>query len=113
METKATIDPAVFWSCDIRVGHILSAEPLENARRPAFVLNIDFGPLGVLKSTAQLTERYKADELVGKCIVAVVNLPVKQVGSHQSRCLVLGAVDDQGVHLLEVPLKSPPGTPVS
>jgi tRNA-binding protein len=113
METKATIDPDVFRACDIRVGHVLSALPLEGARRPAYVLQIDFGALGVLKSTAQITDRYAADDLPGKRIAAVVNLPAKQVGSHQSHCLVLGAVDDEGVNLLEVPLHSPPGTPVS
>ena len=113
MEPNAPIDPADFAACDLRTGTILRAEPLENARRPAYVLHIDFGPLGILKSTAQLTLDYTPEELPGKHIAAVVNFPPKQVGPHQSRCLVLGAVQGPNVSLLELPRSVPAGTPIS
>lgn len=113
MDIKPTISPDEFSSCDLRTGTILSAELLEGARRPAYVLHVDFGPLGKLKSTAQLTLDYDPDELVGKQVVAVVNFPPKQVGPHQSRCLILGAVQGQSVSLLEIPRPVPPGTPIA
>ena len=113
MEPKATVSPADFAACDLRIGTILSAEPLENARKPAYVLRIDFGPMGILKSTAQLALDYSEQELQGKQVVAVVNFPPKQVGPHQCRCLVLGAVQGANVSLLELPRSVPAGTPVS
>lgn len=113
METKAPIVPAAFAACDLRVGSIQTAEPLDNARRAAYVLHIDFGPLGVLKSTAQIAGQYTTDALIGKQVVAVVNLPAKQVGKHLSRCLVLGAVHDDAVSLLEVVHAVPNGTPIA
>lgn len=96
----------------MRTGIILSAEPLEGARRPALLLMVDFGPLGVLKSTAQLVADYPPGELVGRQVVAVVNLPPKQVGHHQSRCLILGAMEDGHVRLLSPDCDVPPGTPI-
>ena len=113
MEPKAPISPADFAACDLRVGTIVGASLLENARQPAYVLQLDFGPLGMLKSTAQLAADYTATELIGKQIVAVVNFPPKQVGHHQSRCLVLGAVQQGSVSLLELPRSVPAGTPIS
>ena len=73
-------------------------------------MSIDFGPLGILKSTAQITVDHTPEDLVGKRVVAVVNLPPKQVGSHTSRCLVLGAVHGAHVGLLSVPETVPDGT---
>lgn len=105
-----TVDIATFAASDLRVGTILSAALLEDARRPALVLHIDFGPLGTLKSTAQITADHTPDEVVGKRVVAVVNLPPKQVGTHTSRCLVLGAVHGAHVGLLSVPDTVPNGT---
>ncbi len=113
MHIKPTIEPADFAACDIRVGTIESAERLESARTPAFVLHIDFGALGTVKSTAQLAGDYTAAELIGKQIAAVVNFPPKQVGHHQSRCLVLGAVADGHVSLLEIAKPVPPGSPIA
>lgn len=113
MDIKPTIDPSTFSACDLRVGTVLSAEPLLDARRPAYVLHLDFGPHGVLKSTAQISSDYAPDELVGKQLIAVVNFPPKQVGSHQSRCLILGAVQGPSVSLIEVPRTVPPGTPIA
>ncbi|MDG1380985.1 MAG: tRNA-binding protein [Flavobacteriales bacterium] len=104
------IDFAHFAACDLRVGQVLSVENLESARRPAFVLHLDFGPLGQMKSTAQLKEDHTAEDLIGRQVVAVVNLPPKQVGNHTSRCLVLGAVHGPHVGLLSVPSSVPNGT---
>ena len=113
MEIKPTIPPTDFARCDLRVGTIQSATPLEGARRPAHVLMIDFGPLGMLKSSAQLVQDYTPEALVGRQVIAVVNFPPKQVGSLQSRCLVLGAVQDGHVHLLQPDAQVPPGTPIA
>ena len=104
------VDISAFAASDMRVGTIVEASPFEGARRPAYVLQIDFGPLGVLKSTAQITEDHTPEGLLGKKIVAVVNLPPKQVGPHTSRCLVLGAVHGKHVGLLSVPENVPNGT---
>jgi tRNA-binding protein len=90
-----------FRGLDIRVGEIISASDLENARNPAYVLQIDFGAeIGVLKSSAQITSLYKKSEVVGKQVVAVVNFEPKQIGSVMSECLVLGAMQEHGVVLL-------------
>ena len=113
METKPLISPSQFAGCDLRVGVILSAQTLQGARKPAYVLKVDFGVLGTLKSTAQLAGDYTAKELEGKRIVAVVNFPPKQVGKHQSRCLVLGAVSGGHVTLLELNRNVVPGTPIA
>lgn len=84
------IDIAQFSKCDFRVGTILSATPLPNARKPAWVLEIDFGPVGVKKSSAQITHHYSPEDLIGQQVIALVNLPPRQIGSIQSECLVLG-----------------------
>lgn len=86
-----TITWADFQKVQLRVGRVLSAEPLPGARQPAFVLRVDFGEkLGVRKSSAQITERYSPDALVGRLVVAVVNFPPKQIGKVMSECLVTG-----------------------
>ena len=113
MDEKATVDFAEFLRCDLRVGTVISVAPLAEARRPAFVMKIDFGPLGVLKSTAQLTGNYQEDELLDTQVVAVVNLPPKQVGHHLSQCLVLAGLIDQGVSLLALRDHVPNGTPIA
>ena len=93
---------ADFEKVEIRVGTILAAEENKGAQKQAYRLSIDFGPLGIKHSSAQLTELYKAKELIGKQIVAVVNFPPKQVASVKSECLVLGALDKKGVILLSL-----------
>ena len=99
-----TIDWEDFERVELRVGEIRSAEPLPRARKPAYVLQVDFGPeLGTRKSSARLTERYSAEELVGRRVVAVVNFPEKQIGPVKSQCLVTGFEDEAGAIVLCVP----------
>jgi tRNA-binding protein len=96
------IDWADFEKIDIRVGTIISAEILENARKPAYKLNIDFGSLGIKKSSAQITHFYTVDNLINKQIIAVVNFKPKQIGNFMSECLVLGIYDfEKNVILLK------------
>ena len=94
----ATFDD--FLKLDIRVGTIISAEPFPKARKPAYKLAVDFGELGIKKSSAQITERYTPDELIGKQVLAVVNFPPRQVADFMSEVLVLGTYSDGGVILI-------------
>jgi len=97
-----------FMDLDIRVGRVINAEDFPKARKPAYKLTIDFGPFGVKRSSAQITELYKKEDLVGKEVVAVMNFPPKQVADFVSEVLVLGVYTENGVVLLqpdtEVPL---------
>ena len=90
------VDFAHFAALDIRVGTILAAQFFEKALRPAFQLKIDFGEIGQLQSSAQLTQRYTAESLIGLQIVAVINFPAKRIAGFRSECLVLGATNEQG-----------------
>ncbi|MEA5110570.1 putative chaperone CsaA [bioreactor metagenome] len=85
-----------FEKVEIRTGTILTAEEFPEARKPAWKLTIDFGKLGVLKSSAQITSLYRREDLIGKQVVAVVNFPPKQIGPFLSECLVLGAYTETG-----------------
>jgi len=89
-----------FEQVDFRVGTILEVDTFPEAKTPAFQLTIDFGPLGVLKSSAQITTRYNISELIGRQIVAVINFPVKKIANFNSQCLVLGATQGNDVFLL-------------
>lgn len=103
-ETAALIDFAQFLAVDIRVGRVLVAEPLREARKPAYVLTIDFGvPVGVKKSSAQITEHYSLDELPGRLVAAVVNFPPRQIGKVMSEVLTLGFPDANGAVVLFAP----------
>ena len=79
-----------FEKVDMRLGTILTAEPFPNARKAAYQLTIDFGPLGIKRSSAQITTFNKLEDLPGKQVIAVVNFPVKQIANFFSECLVLG-----------------------
>ena len=95
----ATFDD--FLKLDIRVGTVLEAEVFKKAKKPAYKLKIDFGKeIGIKKSSAQITERYSADELVGKQVLAVVNFPPKRIADFMSEVLVLGTYSDGGVVLI-------------
>ena len=89
-----------FKSIDVRVGTVIDAEFLKKAIKPSYKLKIDFGIIGVLKSSAQITKLYDAEKLVGTQVIAVVNFPKKQVANVMSECLVLGVVNDDEVILL-------------
>jgi tRNA-binding protein len=93
-----------FLRVDVRAGTILHAEPLAGARKPAYALRIDFGPdLGERRSSVQITQRYTADELVGKQVCAVVNFPPKRIAGFDSQVLVLGMDDENGNVVLVAP----------
>jgi tRNA-binding protein len=94
---------ADFEKVDIRVGRILRAEDFPQARKPAYKLLIDFGPLGTRSSSAQLTKHYQRDELVGRLVVAVVNFPPRQIGPFMSQVLTLGVPDAEGAVVLLEP----------
>lgn len=90
-----------FAKLDIRVGTIVSANTFEKAKRPAYQLKIDFGEeMGIKKSSAQITECYRAEDLVGKQVLAVVNFPPRQIADFMSEVLVLGTYSEQGVVLV-------------
>lgn len=99
-----TIDWNDFEQVELRVGTILEVEDFPEARKPAFILKVDFGEeLGVRKSSAQITDLYNAESLLGKKVVAVVNFPAKQIGPMMSECLVTGFYRDDGAVVLAVP----------
>ncbi|MEX2596865.1 MAG: tRNA-binding protein [Salibacteraceae bacterium] len=90
-----------FMSLDFRIGTIIRASDFPEARKPAWKLEVDFGSnIGVLKSSAQITEHYTSANLIGKQVIGLVNLPPKQIGSFQSQCLILGVYAEDGVVLL-------------
>lgn len=101
---------AAFQALDMRVGRVVRAEPLAEARKPAYKLWIDFGALGERTSSAQLTGLYRAEDLVGRQVIAAVNLGVRRIAGFTSEVLVLGVPDAEGrVVLLEPERAVPPG----
>jgi tRNA-binding protein len=92
-----------FEAVDMRVGVITDAKDFPEARRPAYRLWIDFGPLGIKRSSAQITHHYRTETLVGRRVVAVVNFAPKQIGPFVSEVLVLGAYDGAGEVILLQP----------
>lgn len=107
------IDFQDFKKADIRTGKIVSADDFPNAKKPAYKLKIDFGELGIKKSSAQITRLYNKDELVGKQIIAVVNFKPKQIADFISEVLVLGVETEKGVVLLSPDKEVPLGKNVS
>jgi tRNA-binding protein len=90
-----------FARVDIRLGRVVSAEPLAGARKPAYALRIDFGSeVGVKASSAQLTERYTPEQLVGRLVMGVVNLPPRRIAGFKSEVLTLGVADQDGAVVL-------------
>ncbi|MFN6378794.1 MAG: tRNA-binding protein [Flavobacteriales bacterium] len=100
MDQITTISWSDFDKIEIRVGTILSAEIFKEAKKPAYKITIDFGELGIRKTSAQIAKLYHPEEIIGKQVVAVVNFPAKQIANMKSECLILGAVDDDEVTLL-------------
>jgi tRNA-binding protein len=93
-----------FEKVEMRVGTILEVTDFPQARKPAYQLIIDFGsPIGILKSSAQITKRYTKEILIGRQIISVINFPKKQIGKFMSECLVLGAVGLEGDVILISP----------
>ena len=99
-----TVEWSDFERVEIRVGRVVSAEPFEKARVPAYVLRVDFGEtIGVLKSSARITGNYRPADLVRRLVVGVVNFPPKQIGPLMSECLITGFEDENGEVVLCVP----------
>ena len=102
-----------FTKVDLRIGTIIEVNDFPEARHPAYQLIIDFGDLGIKKSSAQITTLYKKEDLLQRQVVAVVNFPKKQIAKFMSECLVLGAVKEKDVVLLNPETKVKNGTPVN
>ncbi|MBQ0786864.1 MAG: tRNA-binding protein [Oceanihabitans sp.] len=111
MSNTITFDD--FTKVDLRIGTIIEVNDFPEARNPAYQLTIDFGALGIKKSSAQITTLYKKEDLLNKQIVAVVNFEKKQIGKFMSECLVVGAVNNKDVILLNPENKVKNGTTVS
>lgn len=98
-----------FERVELRAGTIIDVEEFPEARRPAWKLTIDFGPdTGVLRSSAQITEIYTREKLLGQQVMAVVNFPKKQIGPFMSECLVTGMAREDGAIVLVTPMESVP-----
>lgn len=98
-----------FLKVDIRVGTIIDAQPFPQARKPAYILSVDFGPeIGTKKTSAQITENYQLEKLIGRQVAAVVNFPPKQIGPIMSEVLTLGFPDENGKVVLIAPDKKTP-----
>jgi len=102
-----------FTKVDLRIGTIIEVNDFPEARHPAFQLTIDFGDLGIKKSSGQITTLYTKAELLNRQIVAVVNFPKKQIAKFMSECLILGAVNEKDVILLNPEVKVKNGSTVA
>ena len=99
-----TISWQEFEQVDLRIGTVVEAKLFPEARKPAYILHVDFGPeVGTLKSSAQITDLYSPDDLVGKQVLGVVNFPKKQIGAVRSECLITGFTLSDGSVVLAQP----------
>ncbi|MFD2551139.1 tRNA-binding protein [Bizionia sediminis] len=111
--TQNTLKWETFQEVDMRIGTIISVENFTEAKKPAYKLVVDFGPLGHLKTSAQITNLYSVTALIGKQVVAVVNFPPKQIANTMSACLILGGLSGgQEVVILQPERTVPNGTKV-
>lgn len=108
------VPAATFFDVDLRVGRVVAVEPFPEARKPAWKLTVDFGPqLGTLRTSAQVTN-YDIEDLVGRLVVGVVNLPDKRIAGFRSEFLVVGGLEADGTVALLVPDRDlPPGSVVA
>ncbi|MCA9295915.1 MAG: tRNA-binding protein [Phycisphaerales bacterium] len=107
--TDDAMTPLDAFAClDLRVGRVLEATPNPAARKPAFILRIDFGPLGIRTSSAQLTTLYDANALVDRLVIAAVNLGTRKIAGVNSEVLVLGLPDEQEAVVLLTPERDVP-----
>ncbi len=107
-----TITFEEFSKIDLRIGTIIEVNDFPKAHKPAYQLTIDFGSLGIKKSSAQITSLYSKTDLLQRQIVANINFVEKQIANFKSQCLVVGAVEDAKVILLSPDEKVPNGTPI-
>ncbi|WP_054027745.1 chaperone CsaA [Bacillus sp. FJAT-28004] len=108
----ATIED--FMKLEMRIGTVIKAEPFPEARKPAIKLEIDFGEFGIKNSSAQITERYDSEQLIGRQVVAVMNFPVRRIAGFKSEVLVIGGTPAEGdVVLLKPDQPVANGTPIA
>lgn len=98
-----------FSRVELRVGTVLSVDEFPEARKPAYIVHVDFGPeIGVRKSSAQITKLYTPEDLLGKQVIAVLNFPPKQIGPMKSECLITGFYRDGETVVLAIPERPVP-----
>jgi tRNA-binding protein len=107
-DIKTKISWAKFEEVDIRVGTVIKTAAFPEARKPAYIIWVDLGPLGIKKSSAQVTKHYSAEELVGKQVVCIVNFGDKQIGPLLSQVLITGFADESGDIILTTVDKTTP-----
>ena len=114
LDAKPEVGADGFFAVDMRTGRVVDVEPFPEARKPAWKLTVDFGPvIGTLRTGAQITN-YTADELRGRIVVGALNLGRKRIAGFTSEFLILGALDPDGtVRLLELPDDVAPGAPIA
>jgi tRNA-binding protein len=103
-----TISWSDFERVELRIGTVIAVEEFPEARKPAWKLTVDFGELGIRRSSAQITVHYRKEDLVGRQVVGVLNFPPKQIGPFRSEVLVTGFADENGAIVLAVPERRVP-----